>query len=129
MSSPPNPLLPSPSAQSHNALVPLPPLTADSMLYTLSTLESDRAQVQVIHEQDDCCFHGCGRHDRIREYNTRVRAQAAGAFQTVVTQGGVHEVNPRDKIVIGLLADQLRTRGVVTRADTAALPYNTLNEW
>lgn len=43
--------------------------------------------VQVNHEQDPCCFHGCGRHDRIRQYNEWVQGVTAGAFQSVITVG------------------------------------------
>ena len=75
------------------------------------------------------CFHGCGRHDRIREYNTWVNSVAAGEFQTAVTSGNVHEVNPRDRIIIGSLLDKLRIAGSLSRAELDSLPYNTLREW
>ena len=98
-------------------------------LYVLGALEPGRTQVQLLHEQDPCCFHGCGRHDRIREYNSFVRAEAAGAFVTAVTQGNAHEVNPRDKVIIGGLLDQLRISGSLSRGDVDALPFNTMREW
>merc|ERR1711907_409787 len=80
-------------------------------LYVLAALEEHRSSVQVIHEQDPCCFHGCGRHDRIREYNTYVQAQAQGLFQTCVTVGNVHEVNERDKVVISSLRQAAAVQG------------------
>jgi hypothetical protein len=36
-------------------------------LYVLGTLEASRAQIQILHEWDNCCFHACGRHERIAE--------------------------------------------------------------
>lgn len=71
-----------------------------STLYALAALEPSRAQVQVLHEQDNICFHGCGRHDRIREYGDRVRGAARGAFETAVTVGNVPEVNGRDRTIL-----------------------------
>lgn len=100
-----------------------------STLYALAALEPDRASVQIIHEQDPCCFHGCGRHDRIRAYNADVATAAAGLFQTVVTTGNVHEVNPRDRVVIAALLDRLRMSGRLQPGDVRRLPFNTLEEW
>jgi hypothetical protein len=100
-----------------------------STLYALAALEPGRAQVQVLHEQDDCCFHGCGRHDRIRAYGDFVRGVAQGAFQTVVTRGNVHEVNVRDRVVLAGVLDEFRNAGAVSAAFAAALPFNTLKEW
>ena len=100
-----------------------------STLYALAALEPERASVQVLHEQDPCCFHGCGRHDRIRAYNADVAAAAAGLFQTVVTTGNVHEVNPRDRVVLAALLDRLRVSGRLLPEDVRRLPFNTLEEW
>jgi hypothetical protein len=98
-------------------------------LYVLASLEPTRASAQIIHEQDPCCFHGCGRHDRIRAYNSFVSSQAKGAFRTIATVGNKHEVNVRDKVVVATLLERLRTAGVVTKSDLLALPFNTLDEW
>ena len=100
-----------------------------SSLYVLAGLEPGRTAVQIIHEQDPCCFHGCGRHDRVREYNAWVKSQIQGKFQTAVTQGNAHETNPRDKAIIGSLLDKLRIAGALTAADVEQLPFNTLREW
>ena len=100
-----------------------------STLYALAALEPGRAQVQVLHEQDDCCFHGCGRHDRIRAYGGWVRGVAQGAFETVVTRGNVHEVNVRDRVVLASALDEFRVTGAVSAPFAAALPFNTLKEW
>ena len=100
-----------------------------STLYALAALEPGRAQVQVLHEQDQCCFHACGRHDRIRAYGEWVRAVTQGAFQTVVTRGNVHEVNPRDRVVLASALDEFRGTGAVSQAFATALPFNALKEW
>eukprot|EP00913_Durusdinium_trenchii_P028733 g26948.t1 len=76
-------------------------------LYVLASLEKHRSSLQVLHEADPCCFHGCGRHNRIEEYGRFVRASSQGLFQTVVTEGNRHEVNVRDKILIGNLFYQM----------------------
>ena len=98
-------------------------------LYTLAGLEEGRYSVQIIHEHDPCCFHGYGRHDRIRAYNTVVQARIKGHFETVPTVGNVHECNPRDKVVLGTMVDKIRRHGKLSPNDFAALPFNTLQEW
>ena len=80
-------------------------------------------------EQDPCCFHGCGRHDRIRSYNTWVDGVTAGEFKTVVTTGNIHEVNVRDRVIIASLLDKLRIAGELSRADLDTLPFDTMREW
>lgn len=100
-----------------------------SSLYVLGSLEENRTHVQILHEKDACCFHGCGRHDRIRAYNEFVQGEAAGNFVTAVTTGNVHEVNYRDKTIIAGLLDQLRIKGRLTPSDVQELPFNTLREW
>ena len=100
-----------------------------SSLYVLGALERNRTTVQILHEQDPCCFHGCGRHDRIRAYNGFVRDEAAGLFVTAVTQGNAHEWNLRDKTIVAALLEQLRISGALARSDVDALPFNTMREW
>jgi hypothetical protein len=85
--------------------------------------------VQILHEQDPCCFHGCHRHARIRQYNEWVAGVGAGLFQTCVTAGNVHEVNLRDKAVFASLLDKYRIAGALSRADLDALPFNLLREY
>ena len=98
-------------------------------MYALAALEDGRASVQMLHEFDPCCFAGHGRHGRIIEYNTRVQAEVQGHFETCVTSGNVHEINPRDRVVAGMLIDNLGTRGALGAADFAAMPYNVLRRW
>ena len=98
-------------------------------LYVLAALEKNRAQVQVLHEKDSCCFHACGRHDRIRGYNSYVRSQVEGRFVTAATVGNAHEMNSRDKTILALLLDKLRIAGALTAADVDELPFNTMREW
>lgn len=100
-----------------------------SSLYVLGALEPNRTHVQLLHEQDPCCFHGCGRHDRIRAYNGFVRGEAGGVFSTAVTTGNAHEVNLRDKTIIAGLLEALRVKGALGRADVDALPFDTMREW
>ena len=76
-----------------------------------------------------CCFHGCSRHARIREYNAFVKGEVGGLFQTCVTTGNAHEINPRDRVVIGSLLDKLRIAGNLSAADVEQLPFNSLREW
>ncbi|CAJ1337807.1 unnamed protein product [Effrenium voratum] len=84
-------------------------------------------RVQVLHEADPCCFHGCGRHERIEDFNRYVRGRAAGLFRTVVTEGNMHEVNPRDKIVAGILIEKISRGKAISPADLQT-PFNLLAE-
>ena len=99
-------------------------------LYVLGGLEPSKTMVQINHEQDPCCFHGCSRHDRIREYNAFVRGQVEGRFVTCVTTGNAHEINVRDRVVIGSLLDKWRiSNGTLSAADVDELPFNSMREW
>jgi hypothetical protein len=68
-------------------------------MYVLAGLETERAQLQLLHEWDPCCFRAQGRHPKIRAYNERVQTtlvSANGGFMaTAVTVGDFHEVNFR----------------------------------
>jgi len=47
-----------------------------------------------------------------------------------VTTGNAHEINLRDKVVIGSLLDKWRINGgALTAADIDELPFNTMREW
>jgi hypothetical protein len=96
-------------------------------LYVLAGLEAHRYSVQIIHEQDPCCFHGCGRHARIQEYNNYVQGQIAGLFATAPTVGNVHEINPRDKVILASMAEKLRMQGYLNASDFASIPFSTLH--
>ena len=85
-----------------------------AQLYALAALEPRRYQLQILHELDPCCFRSGGQRDGVAAYNrwvqTNVRAAGGGRFQTAVTVGNVHEVNPRDKVIIATLVEALRDR-------------------
>ena len=55
-----------------------------------------------------------------------MRAAGGGWFQTAVTAGNVHEVNPRDKVIIATLVEGLRARGALDATDFARLPFDDL---
>lgn len=95
-------------------------------LYVLAALEADRASLQMLHEADPCCFHGCGRHKRISEYNEYVRSQAKGQFQTLVTEGNLHQVNPREKTTAAWLIEKVHRRQDITAADLNS-PFSILS--
>jgi hypothetical protein len=80
--------------------------------------------------QDPCCFHGHGRHEKVKEYNAFVQMQARGHFETCITMGHIHEFNLRDKTVAAMLIDNLRVHGVLTNSTGLYhLPFNTLHQW
>jgi hypothetical protein len=95
-------------------------------LYVLASLEAERTQVQVLHEWDDCCFHGCGRHARIKEYNDFVRSSGNGQFVTSVTAGNIHEVNERDRVIIASTIEAWRREGAgaLTEEDLKRIPFS-----
>merc|ERR1712113_957992 len=103
-----------------------------SSMYVLAALEPQRNSVQIIHDKDSCCFHGCGRHSRVRAYNEWVhgelRSNNGGKFATAITSGNVHEVNPRDKVIISYMIDKWLNVGLED-ADFEIIPYNTLSKW
>lgn len=94
-------------------------------LYVLAALEPSRHSLQIIHEADPCCFHACHRHERIRAYNDWVRSQVAGNFATAATIGNVHEVNDRDKVLIGTFIEKHR-QGQLAASDFVNIPFTTL---
>lgn len=98
-------------------------------MYVLAALEPDRYSFQVIHEFDSCCFRSQGRHGRIIEYNTWVQTQTAGRFQTTPTVGNIHEVNWRDKTIIGGLLSRYLKAGKLTEADWGNVPFDILRAW
>jgi len=96
-------------------------------LYVLAALELGRSSVQMLHEADPCCFHGCGRHGRIEEYNQYVRAHSRGQFRTVVTEGNLHQVNPREKTIAGMLIEKVHRGQPITASDVES-PFSILFE-
>lgn len=112
-------------------------------MYTLASLEEGRMQVQLLHEADSCCFRSGPRHPAIIAYNQevaeRLTAAAAkngsggsGTMCTVATAGNVHEVNMRDKAVIGYLIDRYDQGGgpaLPRVTECPHLPFNVLHRW
>ena len=90
--------------------------------YVLASLDPGRAQVQILHEWDSCCFAAGGLHNSLLDYNRAVAkllnssdhnitsrdAAATGYFRTVVTSGNYHQVNVRDKVVVAVVVEWLR---------------------
>ena len=97
-----------------------------AQLYVLGALERGRAQLQVLHEFDSCCFRAAGLHDPIRTYNKYVQARVGGWMQTAVTSGNFHEVNARDLVLVAMLVERLRRKGAVGRDDMELLPFDDL---
>eukprot|EP00657_Telonema_sp_P-1_P000071 TRINITY_DN1010_c0_g1_i2.p1 TRINITY_DN1010_c0_g1~~TRINITY_DN1010_c0_g1_i2.p1 ORF type:complete len:193 (-),score=43.14 TRINITY_DN1010_c0_g1_i2:228-806(-) len=74
-------------------------------MYALAALEHPRVSVQVLHEDDPCCFRGRGRHPQILAYNTAVQgvlqgSKEGGWFSTAVVDWNVHEYSLMDRKVI-----------------------------
>ena len=84
-------------------------------LYTLGALEPERYQLQVLHEDDPCCYYGHGRHPGIEAYDGAVQstlsALPGGAFSTVVSDWNVHAVCQMDRFMI---------KTALARADASA---------
>ena len=96
-------------------------------MYIMASLEESRYQLQLVHEFDSCCFRGGGLHEQIKKYNTYAQGQVKGWFQTAVTAGNYHEVNPRDKVIVALIVEKLRRGGgKLTQQDFAGLPFDDL---
>ena len=91
-----------------------------SSLYTLAAMGPGRFSLQLLHENDPCCFHARGRHAAIAAYNAWVGKQLRltvtpqqtgshdphtmfGSFATVVTPGKVHAITEADRAVASLV--------------------------
>ena len=97
-------------------------------MYVLAAVEEARTQIQILHQQDPCCFKAEGRHPAIRAYNGAVGAATKGNMRTVVTAGNFHEVNLRDKVVVASVVEMLRELGVLGPSDVERLPFNMLRD-
>ena len=78
---------------------------------------------------DSCCFATAGLHANVTQYNRFVQgelraASSPGWFQTSANLGNYHEVNYRDKVVIGTMIERLRRPGGITRAHYDDIPFN-----
>ena len=104
-----------------------------SAMYLLAALEPGRTSVQILHENDNCCFRGAGIHSDIIRYDDAIATALAttgmhGVFTTAVTDWPIHMISPREKDVIaeGLRRSIVaaRTRGL---ANFTGLPCDMLN--
>lgn len=73
-------------------------------MYLLAGLEAERYQLQILHENDDCCYATHGRHDQMLAYEGHLRAelgarQEHGYFTCAATNHTHHEVCAEDKEV------------------------------
>lgn len=98
-------------------------------MYVLASLEEGRSSAQILHDQDPCCYSAHVLHDEIKEYNKFVQQQeqANGWMQTFVTDGNIHQVNLRDKVVVSYLVEKLRKYGAVYESDMKWVPFDVLN--
>ena len=82
-----------------------------------------------LHEWDSCCHRAGGLHDEIVAYNRFVQAHTRGWFQTTANFGNFHEVNFRDKVVLGMMIESKRA-GVLGKTSRAAgfgnIPFDVL---
>ena len=85
-------------------------------LYLLSALEPGRAQVQILHEEDPCCFRAPqARQAAFLEYEGNIRAElrgdgrgdASGVFAVTADRSQQHVVGPLDRqILVAVLQHQ-----------------------
>lgn len=79
-------------------------------LYTLGALEQQRYQLQMLHENDPCCYYGHDRHEGIEAYDASISAElrglGGGGFQTVVSNWNVHAVCQMDRLMIKTALDR-----------------------
>ena len=98
-------------------------------LYVLAALEPGRVSVQVLHEDDQCCFHGHGRHPAILGYGARVaaalEAAGGGTFASEISDWGVHEWDERSRAIIAAARREAVARPRRPRLD--ALPCDILH--
>ena len=86
-----------------------------TQLYALATIAADgfcsRTSLQLLHEDDPCCFSGHGRHAGILAYDAAIGAalspNGSGVFSTAITNWNVHAVCQMDRVVIRTAKDQL----------------------
>jgi hypothetical protein len=111
-------------------------------LYVLAGLDTPSAvsdglgvrhSLQMLHEHDSCCFATAGLHKNISAYNQFVQAElrkqtsgGSGWFQTAANLGNFHEINYRDKTVLGVMIERLRRPQGITRAHFEDIPFDVL---
>ena len=101
-----------------------------SMLYALATVDAEggrtRSSVQVLHENDPCCYYGHDRHEGILQYDAEVMAalpDGDGVFSTAVTDWNVHAICQMDRLVMATAKGQWAAGKVIV---TDALPCDIL---
>lgn len=96
--------------------------------YVLGSIDRGRAQVQILHESDGCCYAAAGRHAEIRGYESGVRFALNGAsggwFTVVVTDHKLHELCEKDRTVIAKVMKSQLTPG---HAKWNVLPCDVLH--
>eukprot|EP00746_Dinoflagellata_sp_MGD_P036639 gnl/MRDRNA2_/MRDRNA2_187964_c0_seq1.p1 gnl/MRDRNA2_/MRDRNA2_187964_c0~~gnl/MRDRNA2_/MRDRNA2_187964_c0_seq1.p1 ORF type:complete len:451 (+),score=71.16 gnl/MRDRNA2_/MRDRNA2_187964_c0_seq1:52-1353(+) len=97
-------------------------------MYVLGALEEDRQQLQVLHEEDPCCFAAAGHHYDILKYNHEVQQISKGYMCTAVTKGNVHEVNLRDKTLVASLLDEFDRGMLDLSLGCYNRPFNLLQQ-
>ena len=97
-----------------------------AQLYVLGALESGRARLQILHENDECCFRAQGLHDKVRAYNAYVQAHAAGWTTTAVTAGKRHVVSEHDWALASHAIEALRAGSIGGWRASEQLPHNLL---
>ena len=97
-------------------------------LYLLAALERGRTSVQVLHENDPCCFHAHGRHATIRGYVERVQAtlgaRGGGHFTTAVSDWAQHMWDERSRAIVAAALAEATTHPA--HPDLRALPCDIL---
>jgi len=86
-----------------------------TMLYALATIDDHgartRSSVQVLHENDPCCFFGAHRHAGILSYNEAVMAElptaGEGVFSTAISDWNQHAVCQMDRVIIATAKQQI----------------------
>lgn len=86
-----------------------------TQLYALATIASggarSRTSLQLLHEDDPCCFFGRWRHTGILAYDAAISAMlpsgGPGVFSTAITDWNVHAVCQMDRVVIRTAKEQL----------------------
>eukprot|EP00756_Hemistasia_phaeocysticola_P060816 Hpha_TRINITY_DN4345_c0_g1::TRINITY_DN4345_c0_g1_i1::g.50019::m.50019 len=103
-------------------------------LYALAAFGPHRYSVQLLHEDDPCCYFGRGRHTLIKQYIADVgavlnatdpREGGHGGFSTAVTDWNLHEVCPRDRVVMKSALSQIRHSSA---PDFGHLPCDILHQ-
>jgi len=88
-------------------------------LYALAVLEKPRVMLQIVHQDDPCCFAARGHHGALLAYADNISAAlkletshadevcqaqsvegAHGSFSVTATQAGFHAVTPQDRAAI-----------------------------